>query len=155
MVPTAAVLGNGPILVTETRQKREKKAGTSHKGTHVEHYLLYAAGIMLTFAMAIAPRTATMGFGAKFFELLENASLRLGLPSSGLSNTEWRTLYIEAFVTFMCRAFTELVVRRGCNPENLFHIDSVLRRFSIDSVFAGLAASVAIFVRKVALANLR
>ena len=142
-------------MVTEVQQRREKKAGTSHKGTHVEHYLLYAGGIMLAFAIAMAPKHSTFKFGKKFFEFLESVTLWVGLPSSGLAYTEWRTLYIEAFVTFMCRAFTELVVRRGCNPENMFQMDSVLRRFSIDSVFAGLAASIAIFVRKVALANLR
>ena len=155
ILPSASCLQKGPLLVTELRRGKEKKAGTSHKGTHVDHYWLYASTILAAFAIAISPRSATGAVGAKFFTALDSLTLWLGLPSPGLSNTEWRTLYIEAFVTFMCRAVTELVIRRGCNPENNFHVDSVLRRFSIDSVYAGLAASVAIFVRRVALGNLR
>lgn len=155
VVPSADILGRGKLYITELNKTKEKAAGQSHRGTHTDHYYIYAAGIVAAFAFALAPKSVTHSGGSKLFEFLDAVTIWLGLPSSGVSNTEWRTMYIEAFVAFMCRAITELVVRRGCNPENQFKVKSVLRRFSIDSVFAGLAAAIAIFVRKFALQNLR
>lgn len=155
VVPSADVLSRGKLYITELNKTKEKAAGVSHTGTHTDHYYIYAAGIIAACAFALAPKSVTHSGGSKLFEFLDAVTIWLGLPSSGVSNTEWRTMYIEAFVAFMCRAITELVIRRGCNPENQFKVKSVLRRFSIDSVFAGLAAAIAIFVRKFALQNLR
>jgi hypothetical protein len=155
-MPSPEVLLKGKVYLVDANGRSEKRAGTSHKGgTHTDNYYIYASVIMAAFAFALAPKSVTLSSASKVFDLLDSFTVSLGLPKAGVSNTEWRTLYIEAFTAFMCRAVCELVVRRGCNPENQFDVYSVLRRFSIDSVFAGLAAAIAIFVRKFALSNLR
>ncbi len=70
-----------------------------------------------------------------------------------ISLDDWRTLLMDAYATFVCRAVTELFIRRMMNPENdLFRVS---KQFSLDSVFAGLSAAAFLFLRRIVLSNLK
>ena len=110
-------------------------------------------------AVTLAPKNAhfyaemSNSFMRGIFDYLDMLAIWAGLPSSVISHTEWRTLFIEAYVTFVCRAFTDLFVRRLCNPEN--DVFKVTKQFSLDAVFGALAAVLFVFLRKMGLANLK
>lgn len=126
---------------------------TSELDLHVlSAYIPYIAVALLS--TVLAPRWATNHSMWYIFEYLEVFAVKfLGLPSSGISHTQWRTLFIEAWVTFVCRLATELYIRRALNPEN--DVRNVLKKFSLDAVFAGISAGSFVLLRKLAISNLK
>ena len=111
--------------------------------------LPYVISILL--AVLLTPKWVNGSAISKIFDYLDTLAISCGLPSGGISHTEWRTLFMEVFVTFVVRCFTELFIRRALNPEN--DMKKVLQKFSVDSIFAGLGAGSFVILRKLAVHN--
>ena len=118
----------------------------------IAYYTPYIIIVLLS--IILAPKSATNHTIYKIFDKLDEFVVKvIGLPSSGISQTEWRILFIEVYVTFVVRCFTELFIRRVLNPEN--DIKKVFYKFSIDACFAGFSAGAFVIIRKVAISNLK
>jgi hypothetical protein len=85
----------------------------------------------------------------RLLDYLETLAQHIGLPTTH----EWHTLFVEACITFIIRAFTELFFRRLVNPEN--DITRVIPQYSVDAVFAGIAAGMMVFFKKMAITNMK
>jgi len=118
--------------------------------TYDYHHLMMAL-ILLSLAVSLAPRSVTNSKLVWLFDILDDACAYLGIPE--ISNTEWRTLFVEAYTVFVCRSFTELFIRRAMNPENDWNI--VFKKFTLDAVFGAIAASLFVFIRKMVVSNLK
>ncbi len=120
-----------------------------------DYYMYYVYILLILMAVSLTPRQSTGSVLVNLFSVIDSFCNWLGLPISGINQTEWRTLFIEAYVALVCRSFTDLFVRRLLNPENVYDHDGTLKKFAIDSCFGGAGAACFVFLRKMALSNLK
>jgi len=157
--PVPSSSSSGEEIVTE-KSKRSWKENLHNNWVHFwenpsDYYMYYVYTLLIFMVISLSPRQSTGSKIVKIFDGIDSFCNWLGLPISGINQTEWRTLFIEAYVALVCRSFTDLFVRRLLNPENVYDHDGTLKKFAIDSCFGGAGAASFVFLRKMLLSNLK